>query len=140
MRRVSTKIGRICGPWPQCVTATLGLFFLRRLALSAVIGAALLFTGGLMSDVQAHGIHAGAVSQFAKADGATTASASDTTQDISKIDCGVTCCPTVGCASAVLIPAQVFPAAIASDGVFGMHPHPSIKASPQASLMRPPQV
>ena len=139
MGRVSTNTGRICEALLQCVTAKLDLFFLRRFALSAVIGAALLFTGGLVSDVQAHGLHSGAVSQSVKSDGATITGSSDAMQDTSRIDCGVTCCPTVGCASAVLIPTQVFPAAIASDGVFGMHPHPSIKASPQASLMRPPK-
>ncbi|TGD65237.1 hypothetical protein EYC08_09200 [Tabrizicola sp. WMC-M-20] len=140
MAHSGIKMERICGTLVQWLTTLHGLFFLRRLALSVVIGAALLVTSGLAGDARAHGLHMGSTSQITQGDGATTPGANDAAQLVSKIDCGGTCCPTVGCAAVGLIPAQVFPAAIASDGVFATRPRPLVRPSPQAALMRPPQV
>lgn len=102
----------------------------------------LLFLGPLATEAQAHASHSGSLVQMSL--GLTKIAenqvdADDVAENASAC-CGVKCCATAGCTSAVLTEANPSHMETAAVDSFTLAVQVPIKPSPQSSLKRPPRV
>ncbi len=100
---------------------------------------AVLFLGPFAGEARAHGLHAGFTMQM-PADRAESMVSQDKAEAVSaQTGCGVKCCPTTGCAAAVLNAAHPGIVFVAMDDRFALPGHTPPKPSPQSTLKRPPR-
>lgn len=103
---------------------------------------AVLFLGPLATEAQAHASHSGSLAQMSLGLADTLENQVDADADAESLNacCGVKCCATAGCTSAVLIEAHSSIMETAAVDSFSLAMQVPIKASPQSSLKRPPRV
>jgi len=102
----------------------------------------LLFLGPLATEAQAHASHSGSLVQMSLglAEIAENQADADDVAENGNACCGVKCCATAGCTSAVLTDAHPSIMETAAVDSFTLAMQVPIKPSPQSNLKRPPRV
>jgi hypothetical protein len=103
---------------------------------------AVLFLGPLATEAKAHASHSGSLVQMSLglAEIAENQADADDVAENGNACCGIKCCATAGCTSAVLTEAHPSIMETAAVDSFTLAMQVPIKASPQSSLKRPPRI